>query len=42
MLFKSLLKTKAQKSCTGVGKRGVCYLVGRKYYNSNGSQVVIY
>lgn len=41
MLFKSLLKSKAQKSCTGVGK-GVCYVVGRKYYNSKGQLVLVY
>jgi len=41
MLFKSILNSKAKKACTGVGYNGICYVVGRKYYQ-NGKLAYIY
>jgi len=42
MLFRSLFSGNAKKACTGTGSGGVCYIVGRKYYNSNGKLVRVY
>lgn len=42
MLFRSILKSDAKKACTGTGSGGICYVIGRKYYNSAGQLVLIY